>query len=240
MTRLGIIVPSTNTVAETDFQTNAPAGFSVHTARMYLEETNAASERRMVTDHLPGAARDLATMQPDVVVFACTSAGAVLGAERESELVDDLSRTTKAPVVSTNASVHRALTEVAPTRLAVVTAYVDELTGKICAGLESAGLSIVHAAGMGILDPFAIAEVSPDEIVEFVQREVAQTDFDALFVSCTNLAAFAARGALQAEFGVPVVTSNQAALAAALDVVARPATRPPSTSKWAESSDPAR
>src|SRR5690625_214479 len=96
--RIGVIVPSTNTMVETDFWNNVAPGVSVHASRMYLEETTADDERRMVTEFLPGAVRDLATCRPDVVVFACTSAGAVLGVEAEEELIADLARQTDAPV----------------------------------------------------------------------------------------------------------------------------------------------
>jgi maleate isomerase len=217
--RIGIIVPSTNTVAEVDFQTRAPQDFSVHTARMFLDATTAESERRMVFDYLPASVRDIATMKPDVVVFACTSAGAVIGPENEDKLVADMSRTVSAPVVSTNAAVHKALTAVGPSRLAVLTPYIEDLTGKIREGLERVGITVAHTAGMDIVDPFAIAEVTPSDILEFAEKQLAGVDFDALFVSCTNLPAFAARAALEERFGVPVVTSNQAAFDAAVEAV---------------------
>ena len=47
-------------------------------------------------------------------------------------------------------------------------------------------------------------------------------DIDLLFASCTNFRAFDAREAIQAALGVPVVTSNQAALAAVLDQIGAP------------------
>lgn len=220
MKRIGIIVPSTNTVAEVDFQTHGPEQFSVHTARMFLDATTAESERRMVFDYLPAAVRDIATMKPDVVVFACTSAGAVIGPQHEDKMVADMSSVVSAPVISTNAAVHRSLVAVGPSRLAVLTPYVDDLTGKIRDGLERVGMTIAHAAGMGVVDPFAIAEITPSDILEFADKELAGVDFDALFVSCTNLPAMAARLPLQERLGVPVVTSNQAALDAAIEAVA--------------------
>lgn len=219
MKRIGIIVPSTNTVAEVDFQTYAPEQFSVHTSRMFLDATTAESERRMVFDYLPAAVRDIATMQPHVVVFACTSAGAVIGPEHEDKLVADMSEAVSAPVVSTNAAVQKSLVAVGPSRLAVLTPYVDDLTGKIRDGLERVGVTVAHAVGMGIVDPFAIAEVSPSDILDFAEKQLAGVDFDALFVSCTNLPAMAALPALRERFGVPVVTSNQAALDAAVEAV---------------------
>jgi maleate isomerase len=79
--RIGLIVPSSNTVVEVDFARGVPAGVTLHTARMFLAETTEAAERAMITRCLPRAAEDLASLHPHVVAFACTSGGAVLGAE---------------------------------------------------------------------------------------------------------------------------------------------------------------
>mgnify|MGYP002039747712 CR=1 FL=1 len=214
-----MIVPSTNTVAEMDFQQFTPPEVWVHTSRMYIEETTAEDERRMVTEYLPVAARDLGTMRPDVVVFSCTSAGAVIGEDGETRLINDIGRATNAPVVSTNDAVHTELETCKASRVAVLTAYIEELTQRIREGVERSGFTVATAVGMGVVDPFAIAEITGEQIIAFADEQLAGVEFDTIFVSCTNLPAFGVRDALKERFGVPVVTSNQAALAAALKVL---------------------
>jgi maleate isomerase len=217
--RIGLIVPSTNTAMESDFWRFSPDGVTVHTSRMYLEETTAEDERRMVTTYLPGAARDIATARPDVVVFGCTSAGAVLGPQAEKDLIAEVSETCRAPVVSTNAAVSEAINSRGLKRVAVVTAYIDDLTRRIVEGLEHNGLEVAESCGMGIVDPFAIVEVDPEQILSFARERLSLKGVDGVFVSCTNLRAFEAREDLEAWAGVPVVTSNQAALESALAVL---------------------
>lgn len=211
--RLGLIVPSTNSVAEADFQRRAQASgkVTVHSGRMFIDATTAAAERTMLAEYLPATARDVATVRPDVVVFSCTSAAAVIGKDGEAQLIDDLRRTTGAAVVSTNDAVHRALRDVGARTVAVVTAYIDELTERIKVGIEGAGMDVSVASGMGIVDPFEIAEVEPEAIVRFAEQELEGLEFDTIFVSCTNLRGMEARPMLSEQFGVPVVTSNQAA-----------------------------
>jgi len=46
--RIGVLVPSSNTVMENDLHQALKSRYTVHTARMYLEETTAAAERKMV------------------------------------------------------------------------------------------------------------------------------------------------------------------------------------------------
>lgn len=223
--RWGVLVPATNTVAEVDFQRCAPEGVTVHASRMYLEETTAESERRMLADELPRATRDLGSARPDVVIFSCTSAGAVAGPDGEPRMTADIAAATDAQVVSTNAAVHEALRDSGARRVAIVTAYVPELTEQIRAGIERAGLEVSVAVGMGIVDPFEICEVTPEQIVSFARDQVDPAEAELMFVSCTNLRALEAREALEEEIGLPVMTSNLAALRKALalneEVVAR-------------------
>ena len=217
--RVGVIVPSSNTTVEADFMRALPAGTTVHAARMFLAETTAEAERRMIYDHVPIAVTDLATLRPHVVAFACTSGGAVLGADGEAALIGTIARETGAPVVSTNDAVGKAIELLGVKRVAVLTPYVDELNRAIRTGLEHRGLSVVHIAGLGITDNFGICNVTPGEIVAFAERELAGLYYDLLFVSCTNFRAVEARPLLMQRFGVPVVTSNQATIDAAFDAI---------------------
>jgi len=217
--RVGVIIPSSNTTVEADFMRARPPGVTVHAARMFLVETTAEAERRMIYDHVPIAVADLATLRPHVVTFACTSGGAVLGAEGEAKLIGDIARATGAPVVSTNDAIGVAIEREGGRRIAVLTPYIDELNDAIRAGLERRGLTVVHIAGLGMTDNFDISSVTPHEIVAFAERKLSGFSFDVLFVSCTNLRAVEARSMLQQRFGVPVVTSNQATIDATFAVI---------------------
>jgi maleate isomerase len=219
--RVGVLVPSSNTVMETDFYRRTPPGVTVHTGRMFMEETTAEAEERMLDEFATPAARALATARPDVVVFGCTSAGALRGNDYDGLLCERLSQLSAAPVVSVIASVRRAIGSRRGTRIGVITPYVDELNDKIRASLEADGVHVVGIHGLGITENFEIAEVPPDEIVEFGKRCFMGADIDLLFASCTNFRAVDARERLQEQVGVPVVTSNQVAFDATMAVLER-------------------
>lgn len=222
--RLGLIVPSSNTAAERDFHRLMPAQVELHTARMYLAVTTVAGERVMLDAHAPQAAADLGTLNPDVVVFSCTSAGALLGVEGESALEQDLGRRAGAPIVSTNAAVAWRLRQLGVRRLAVATAYLDELNQGIEATLTERGFEVCAIKGMGITDNFAIGLVSHQDIVDFAAAVAGSAKVDGLFVSCTNLRSVEAVEELTERLGIPVVTSNLAAAEAALDRLGLPGT----------------
>jgi maleate isomerase len=218
-TRVGLIVPSSNTVAEVDFYRRMPQDCTVHTARMYLEETTPEGESTMLDEHLPKSIGDLATARPDVVVFACTSAGALRGNEYEAELIVRIAEQTGAETFSVAAAVRRSIATRQARRVGVMTPYVNSLNDKIRESLEQDGIEVVDIQGMGITDNFAIAAVEPDAIVRFALDCFESAEIDLLFASCTNLRALDARERTEQALGVPVVTSNLAALEAVLDHV---------------------
>lgn len=222
-TRIGLIVPSSNTVAEVDFYRRLPSGCTVHTARMFLEETTPEGEATMLDEHLPTAIDDLASARPDVMVFGCTSAGALRGNAYEAQLIERIEQRTRAATFSVAASVRRAIRAAGCRRVGVITPYVESLNDKIAQSLQDDGLEVAAIHGLGITENFAIAEVEPERIAEFALECFAGSDIELLFASCTNFRAFDAREEIHQALGVPVVTSNQAALAAVLDHLGAPA-----------------
>jgi maleate isomerase len=223
-TRVGLIVPSSNSVIEVDFYRRLPADATLHTARMYLEETTPEGESAMLDEHLPVAISDLRTVRPDVMVFGCTSAGALRGNAYEAELIKRIAEETGAETFSVAASVRRVIREAGGRRVGVITPYVDSLNDKIRQSLQDDGLEVAGIHGLGITENFAIAEVEPARIAEFASECFADSDIDLLFASCTNFRAIDAREEIHAALGVPVVTSNQAALTVVLDQIGAPAT----------------
>jgi maleate isomerase len=223
-TRIGLIVPSSNSVIEVDFYRRLPADATLHTARMYLEETTPEGESAMLDDHLPVAITDLRTARPDVMVFGCTSAGALRGNAYEAELIKRIAEETGAETFSVAASVRRVIREAGGRRVGVITPYVESLNDKIRESLEDDGLEVAGIHGLGITENFAIAEVEPARIAQFASECFAGSDIDLLFASCTNFRAIDAREEIQAALGVPVVTSNHAALTVVLDQIGAPAT----------------
>ncbi|MBE3582406.1 MAG: aspartate/glutamate racemase family protein [Thermoanaerobacteraceae bacterium] len=217
--RLGLIVPSSNSVMEVDFYRHLPSHITLHVARMYLKDTTVAGEEEMLDVHFPRALKDLATVEPHAIVFGCTSAGALRGNAYDEELCRQISEVAGCPAVSTVASVRRALKRRGVQRVTVITPYVDTLNMRIRKSLEDDGLSVATIAGLGIDYNFAIASVPPEEILAFALKTVEGQFVDGIFLSCTNFRALEIRDRLEYLTGLPVVTSNQAALEQALDIL---------------------
>jgi maleate isomerase len=212
--KIGLVVPSSNTVMEPDFHRQLGATSAISTARIYLEQVTREAEEVMIADELPKALRLIKTTDPHVIVFGCTSAGSLGGLQSDAAIARQIEEATSVPGVTVVGSVVEQLHAVRPRRVAVFTPYMEDLTRSVSQCVLDAGYELVKTAGMGILQNRDIGRVAPAEIVEFVEREVAGVGTDCIFLSCTNWQAIDAIPVLRQRLGVPVISSNQATIEA--------------------------
>ena len=210
--RVGLLVPSSNTVMEVDLYRNLPAPITVHPARMYLEETTPEGERRMISEEVPRVAGLLKTLRPNLVVFGCTSAGALSGPNFSREINRNIGAIVGCPVLDILSPVAEELNRVRAKKLAVLTPYSSELNQSIRISLEGLGFQVLSIDGMGITVNFELAAPTAQEIVAFAQKSRVSLKAEALFISCTNFRALEAMPLLRKHFNLPIVTSNQATI----------------------------
>lgn len=216
--RIALLVPSSNTVMENDLHSALPRDrFTVHTDRMYLVETTREAEIRMIEDFAAAAAKDLGTLDPDLLVFGCTSAGSLFGLEYDAKTCRSLGELAGCPALGVINAVSDALQRANARRIAVITPYIEDLTQSVANAVRTEGREIVAAHGMGISVNVELADPTPSEIVSFAKEKLKGVSFDTLFVSCTNFRSLEAKSDLEAAFGCKVVTSNSAVV----DAIAR-------------------
>jgi maleate isomerase len=214
--RIGLIVPSSNTVMEQDFHRHIGIAGVVSTTRIFLEDVTREAEVRMLEEDLPQAVERIRTTAPDVVVFGCTSAGALGKLSHDDGIAAMIAEKTGARAVTVLRAVLMRLGSIAPRKIAVFTPYIEDLTNSIARSLAEAGYPAIKAAGMGIKANLEIGRVTPEEIVQFVESQVSGTNPDCVFLSCTNWQAIEAIAPLEKKLGIPVISSNQAAIKAVL------------------------
>jgi maleate isomerase len=220
--RIGLIVPSSNTVMEPDFHRHLGQAAIVSTARIFLESVTREAETRMLEDDLPSAAELIRTTAPDVVVFGCTSAGALGTLAHDRAIGESIEKLASARAITVLQAVLSQLGAIAPRKLAVFTPYIPDLTDGVASSLSEAGFPPLIAAGMGIRANLEIGRVTPAEIIDFVESQIEGSAPDCIFLSCTNWRAIEAIEPLHGKLGIPVVSSNQAALVAVRKVSGLP------------------
>jgi maleate isomerase len=210
--RIGLIVPSSNTVMEPDFHQYIGRAGTVSTTRIFLEDVTRDAELRMLEDELPKAVDLIRTTAPDVVVFGCTSAGALGTLAHDDGIGEIIQKGVGVRVVTVLGAVLAKLRTIGPRNVALFTPYTVDLTNCVASSLAEAGYPPVKAVGMCVRANLEIGRVPPSEIIRFVESQIEGLVPDCLFLSCTNWHAIEAIEPLQQKLGIPVVTSNQAAI----------------------------
>ena len=182
------------------------------TTRILLEQVTRDAEIRMLEEDLPRAAQLIRTTAPDVVVFGCTSAGSLEGLAYDEGIGKMLGQRTGALAVTVIRAVLMQLQRNRPRKIAVFTPYQEDLTSSVTRCIEEGGYAVVKAKGMGIRENLEIAMVTPAEIIRFVESQMEGISADCLFLSCTNWRALDTIEPLRRKLGIPIVSSNQAAI----------------------------
>ncbi len=216
--RIGVMVPSTNTSFEADFQLVSPRDVTIHGQRLWLtnDAMGAAGMDRMNAEVESGA-RYLATARVDVVAYGCTTGSFYRGPGWDREMLDIIQKAAGVPAVATSPSVVEALRSFGARKVSVATPYPDWNNKQLRAYLEALGFEVLnvegepHAAAGGNQD---INDHDPEEVVAFASR-VCRPEADALLCSCTAWRSLEAVAELEQRTGKPVVSSNQASIWAA-------------------------
>jgi maleate cis-trans isomerase len=214
--RVGIILPSVNCIMEPELYHVAPKGIGFFTTRVYLAQTTPEALIQM-EDDLDSAARLLSTVNPDAVVYACTSGSFIKGLGWDQVIIDKIQDMVGCPATTTSTAMVQGLKALNICRLAVATPYMDSVNEREEEFLNKNGFNVVSCLGLGLSGP-AIREQPPETVYELV-RNVDRTDADGVFVSCTDFRAMEVIGTLEATLGKPVVSSNQASLWALLKML---------------------
>ena len=213
--RIGVMVPSTNTTFEADFQLVAPPEVTIHGQRLWLtnDAAGAAGMDRMNAE-IESGARYLATAKVDVVAYGCTTGSFYRGPGWDREMLEVIRRAAGVPAVATSPSVVEALRFFGARRLSVATPYPEWNNQRLRTYLAAQGFEVLNleaepeaarAGNQGINDQ------DPARIVEFASR-ACRPEADALLCSCTAWRSVEAVEEIERRTGKPVVTSNQASI----------------------------
>ncbi len=213
--RIGVVVPFDFSL-DWEYWKYLPEGVVLHFTRtphlqrddgMYLAK---ASGKPSVVAR---TGRSLVSLRPHSVLYACTSGSFIHGVEGERKLREAMEAAGCANPVTASGAAMQALGLSGAVKVAIATPYSAALTVKLVDFVAEAGFDVVATHYLGLHR--GIAAVSQSTIVDLVRR-CAGSGADAVFVSCTSMRTFGKVAQLEAELGVPVFTSNQVSLWAAL------------------------
>jgi maleate isomerase len=207
--RIGLLVPSINTTMETEFWRIAPEDVSVHSARIAGGRHGTPEELRGMENASKRAAQEIAMVDPDVVVYGCTSGSFFEGPAWNKKIGDQLTAITKVPTVTTAGAMAACLAAGGHKKVDVVTPYVDVTNERLKQFLEAHGIEVVKLDTFDMLDMFDHAKIPPQEIYAKV-KAIATAEGEAVFVACTQLRALEVLDTLERDLGKPVYSAVQA------------------------------
>ena len=205
--KLGLIVPSWNTVMEYEFQRMAVPSMSVHTMRISHTADTEENLTWMGTQ-VPAAAKLLAHAKVGVICYGCTAGGFLKGPGYDRQIIQDIEAATGIAGAATAAAVVDALRGLGTKRVSVASPYEPWLNEKLQGYLKECGFEVVAIKGFGTQ---AHASFTPEQNAALV-AEVDRADAQAVFISCSNFRTLEIIEPLERQLGKPVVTSNSASM----------------------------
>ncbi|MFL6798998.1 MAG: hypothetical protein ACJ8F3_16480 [Xanthobacteraceae bacterium] len=205
--RVGMIIPSVNSLSEPQFNAFAPPGLGIHVARARV----AGEWKRplpAMAEEIATSARLLADVKPDLIVFHCTDTSMSQGPQGEGRILDLVRDATGIEAIATSRLVVEALQALKLSKLVLLSPYKSNQA--VIDYLRATGFEVVHDVALG-LSALEFASVTPAEWTELACRH-DRPSADGIFLSCTNTTQIEAIAAIEQALGKPVVNSNQAVL----------------------------
>jgi len=164
-----------------------------------------------VIDAVIDKARELAAEGVEAVSLMGTSLSFFRGAAFNRELQAELTRATGLPSSTMSDAIVNGLRSLGVKRVAVATAYIDEVNLLLRRYLVDSGFEPLTVQGLSISDVQAVAAVPTDVLVDLCRTVFrAGPGADGILISCGGLVTLDAVREVEAELGVPVVSSSPA------------------------------
>ena len=214
--RIGLIVPSPNTVTETEFWRMAPEGVTIHTTRLLYRADEVDDPVADMEQFLPQTLEELRGLEVDVVAYACTASALKTPHE---ETRDEVAKGVGCPAVTTMGTILEAFKALGVTRIAVGSPYPEEVNKAERKYFESQGLTVTADESVILFEAqqrLRHMNLVTEADVEELAKHIDSPDAEAIFLSCGDMATLGIVDKLEKALGKPVVTSVQATFWGAL------------------------
>lgn len=209
--RLGLIVLESDQTLEAEARRITLDGVATYHARIANAMEVTPETLTAMAERLPDAAALLPVeFAFDAIAYGCTSASTLIGVDGVTAAIQQ-----SHPGVACTTPISAAAAAFAALgaqRVAVVTPYTADVAAPVASFLEHAGFEITALGSFLESSDMVVGRISPASIAAGVRRVVDAAACDAVFVSCTSLRLLDDAAALEADVGVPVVSSNMALL----------------------------
>ena len=212
--KVGIVVPSTNTIVGPECEALRPRGVTNHIARLTIKQRPIEASEQGFLAHVQamregiGPAIDqVMTCAPDAVIMGVAIEAFIGGVAAADALQKELSDRAGVRVAMGSTAALAALRKFGAKRIAVLTPHQPKGDEIVQAYLTEAGFDVVRLLGLKCASPLAIAEIQPPQLRKTL-REIDGDDIDAILQVGTNLANAAVAAEAEHWLNKPVLAMN--------------------------------
>lgn len=213
--KFAVLIPSTNTSVQPEFDAMRPVGVTNHTSRIRIPNIalkDDADFQRLIS--LIAAAQDEAvesamSCEPDRLVLGISAETFWDGLKASQDLKKHLVQMTGLPVSMGSEACAAAFAALQIKRIAVLTPYHPVGDRNVQRFFEESGFTVARIKGLQCASPVKIAHVSETELRDAL-HELDGDDIDGIVQVGTNLAMARLAGQAQVWLKRPVVAINTA------------------------------
>lgn len=212
--KIGLLVPSGNTVIEPEFQAMVPLGVAVYATR--IRQTELTKEALIsIAEEAKREIKKLADAGCDLVIYGLTAGTMMFGTDYDKILKKQLCSAGGIDVITVASAVVEELKFLGMEKICMVTPYMQEVNEREKKFLKDCGITVTADICMGLNQLKSISNQNPKSLYRLV-CEVYKQEVDGIFISCTNLPSLEILDFLTQDFGKPTISSNSATCAVAL------------------------
>jgi maleate isomerase len=210
--KVGVVMPSTNTIVQPETDAVRVPGVTFHTGRIPISDKKISTDNFL--DHVEAmrAGIETATDQVKSAGIDCLIMAVALeafwgGVQQSEALKAKLADHAGVPVILGSDAVAAALKAFGAKNIAVLTPHMPKGDVEVQKWLEESGFQVKRLTGLQCQSPRAIAQVPQDRIRSELTA-LDGDDIDALVQVGTNLAGAAVAAETEKTLGKPVISIN--------------------------------
>ena len=206
--RIGLVIPTNNTVIEPEFGVMAPPGVSAHAARIMAGGMTPEGISRMVENSFR-AVEELRAGDMNVIAYACLATSLVKGSEWTTGFERSVRDSTDRPATTAASATLAALHALKVSRVALATPYPDHFNARLAPLFSGAGIEIVSLRSVKVADSLEVCRLPPSTTYRLA-READVNRAEAICVLATDIRSIDVLEALERDLGKPAISTNQA------------------------------
>jgi len=212
--RIGLLLPSSNTVQEQEFSCILNNQISFHSARLTLRNVDLNSTIHIL-DELERAVQSLCDSDVDIIVFGLTAPSSRHGIGYDLQLKKRIEDLSGKPAITASSAAIDALKALHCDNLAFCAPWDEDVNSFAVSFLTNNGFEVPITKVLGIRSNLEIGRLKLS-VAYNLGLEVDRPNIQAIMLACGNWASMGIINDLESVLKKPVLTTNQVSLWATL------------------------